>query len=259
MVKTILYGHFLRGSVRVKPGQIIKQNDEIAIIGNTGYSLGPHLHITMAKGIHTKHWYGSQTAQLGGTKEELEAFVNRAPLLKNKLGLRKHGVEVGWVGNHQAIDLVGVDFTSKAGESIIVWNQEEPGKVIAVLDYGDGNYGRTGVTVLVQFGNVVSNGAHTFTDSFYEHVLQSGETLWDITKGDQNWINQIIADNKIDDVRKIPSNTKLKIRKSNNVSNIVIAREVIRGLWGNGVDRAQRLEKAGYDYKTIQNLVNELI
>lgn len=36
-----------------------------------------------------------------------------------------------------------------------------------------------------------------------------------------------------------------------------IAGEVIAGKWGNGADRKNRLEKAGYDYDEIQKLVNE--
>lgn len=38
-----------------------------------------------------------------------------------------------------------------------------------------------------------------------------------------------------------------------------IAREVIRGKWGNGSERKIRLEGAGYDYKVIQVKVNELV
>lgn len=38
-----------------------------------------------------------------------------------------------------------------------------------------------------------------------------------------------------------------------------LAREVIRGDWGNGVDRKNRLEKAGYDYSAVQKRVNELL
>lgn len=37
-----------------------------------------------------------------------------------------------------------------------------------------------------------------------------------------------------------------------------LAREVIRGLWGNGQERADRLTKAGYDYDAVQKKVNEL-
>ena len=38
-----------------------------------------------------------------------------------------------------------------------------------------------------------------------------------------------------------------------------VAREVIRGEWGNGSDRRQRLEAAGYDYDAVQDCVNELM
>lgn len=38
-----------------------------------------------------------------------------------------------------------------------------------------------------------------------------------------------------------------------------IAREVIQGLWGNGVDRTNRLKVAGYDPSVIQNRVNQLL
>lgn len=42
-------------------------------------------------------------------------------------------------------------------------------------------------------------------------------------------------------------------------SNEEIAREVIQGKWGNGADRKKRLTDAGYDYATIQALVNKLL
>ena len=38
-----------------------------------------------------------------------------------------------------------------------------------------------------------------------------------------------------------------------------VAREVIRGEWGNGSDRRQRLEAAGYDYDTVQDRVNAIL
>lgn len=38
-----------------------------------------------------------------------------------------------------------------------------------------------------------------------------------------------------------------------------IAREVIRGEWGNGSDRKNRLTSAGYDYSAVQKRVNELL
>ena len=42
-------------------------------------------------------------------------------------------------------------------------------------------------------------------------------------------------------------------------SNAEIAKEVVAGKWGNGNARKTALTKAGYDYKTIQSLVNKLL
>lgn len=49
-----------------------------------------------------------------------------------------------------------------------------------------------------------------------------------------------------------PSKPKLK-------SNNRVAKEVILGLWGNGKTRKNKLTAAGYDYNTIQALVNKMI
>ena len=45
---------------------------------------------------------------------------------------------------------------------------------------------------------------------------------------------------------------------SGNANVDKVAREVIDGKWGNGADRKQRLEAAGYNYQVIQNQVNKL-
>lgn len=42
-------------------------------------------------------------------------------------------------------------------------------------------------------------------------------------------------------------------------SNEELAKEVVAGKWGNGNARKIALTKAGYDYKTIQSLVNKLL
>lgn len=38
-----------------------------------------------------------------------------------------------------------------------------------------------------------------------------------------------------------------------------VAEEVIAGLWGNGADRIQRLEAAGYDATEVQRMVNAIL
>ncbi|MBQ8429076.1 MAG: N-acetylmuramoyl-L-alanine amidase [Clostridia bacterium] len=55
-------------------------------------------------------------------------------------------------------------------------------------------------------------------------------------------------------------NERLGITSAKNVKSIdELAREVIRGEWGNGADRKNRLTAAGYDYNSVQRRVNELL
>lgn len=42
-------------------------------------------------------------------------------------------------------------------------------------------------------------------------------------------------------------------------SNEEVAKEVLNGKWGNGSERKERLEKAGYNYSEIQAIVNKLL
>lgn len=47
-------------------------------------------------------------------------------------------------------------------------------------------------------------------------------------------------------------NSDIKLKKTNEE----LATEVINGLWGNGSERKSRLESAGYNYDSIQSIVN---
>ena len=49
---------------------------------------------------------------------------------------------------------------------------------------------------------------------------------------------------------------KSESKFDNKKTNEVIADEVIKGLWGNGVDRKVKLTEAGYNYTKIQEIVN---
>lgn len=46
---------------------------------------------------------------------------------------------------------------------------------------------------------------------------------------------------------------------ANQKTNQQIAYEVLMGKWGNGTDRRARLTEAGYDYNSIQSIVNALV
>ena len=47
--------------------------------------------------------------------------------------------------------------------------------------------------------------------------------------------------------------------KAHKKTDADIAREVLRGLWGNGSERIRRLRKAGYNPGEIQKIVNKMI
>ncbi len=66
--------------------------------------------------------------------------------------------------------------------------------------------------------------------------------------------NVIYAGQKI----KIPGTAKPAAPAAPAKSIDEIAREVIRGVWGNGQDRKNRLTKAGYDYNAVQARVDVL-
>ena len=42
-------------------------------------------------------------------------------------------------------------------------------------------------------------------------------------------------------------------------TNYDIACEVLDGKWGNGPERKQRIENAGYNYSAVQSIVNVLV
>lgn len=54
---------------------------------------------------------------------------------------------------------------------------------------------------------------------------------------------------------RVPQNTTTVKKKKTNTE---IAKEVIKGKYGNGDDRKKAIEKLGYNYSEIQKIVNEL-
>lgn len=59
----------------------------------------------------------------------------------------------------------------------------------------------------------------------------------------------------VTDVRNSKNATNNIVRKSEDE----IVQEIMKGLWGNGEERKQKLQNAGYEYNSIQSKVNEFI
>lgn len=79
-----------------------------------------------------------------------------------------------------------------------------------------------------------------------EHTTDLGEA---IAHGICNYFG--IMYKAKEDLKPQPAPTKKSVDE--------LAREVIRGEWGNGSDRRIRLTQAGYDYDAVQKRVNEIL
>lgn len=88
----------------------------------------------------------------------------------------------------------------------------------------------------------------------------------------QTAVNRFLVGEDWENINSEDDNDERKQKESNRNSNYTetgllainqkidsIAAEVIQGDWGNGEERKERLEQAGYDYDAIQARVNELM
>lgn len=149
--RTALYGHFDRFYCKV--GDKLKKGDSIGLLGNTGVSTGAHCHVTVIPGIKKEYWLSARTPSLGGTEEMTRELLTHSAPIKNNWGYRtNYLITEEWGGysdgTHYAIDFVGNDGTSRAGQTVVVWSLDTVGEVIATPDYGNS---KTGKTVLIAY------------------------------------------------------------------------------------------------------------
>ena len=114
---------------------------------------------------------------------------------------------------------------------------------------------RNGKTKLLWFGD--KNKTLNYSPKPNEMVLTVHR--WFANKScPGNWLyarlgdlaNRVTSNLQGDPVKPSPSPSK---------SIDAVARDVIRGEWGNGADRKSRLEKAGYSYSAVQSRVNVIL
>lgn len=93
------------------------------------------------------------------------------------------------------------------------------------------------------------------------YVVKKGDTLSGIAKKYGTTYQKLASYNGIENPNKIYVGQKIKIQNAVVSEKTIdaIAKEVIKGLWGNGTERKQRLTAAGYDYRAVQTRVNELL
>ena len=92
-------------------------------------------------------------------------------------------------------------------------------------------------------------------DDRYNRLTAAGD--------DYNTVQTLVNDLLAGRAPTVPTTAKIPVKKEEPkpaLKDIVtVAKEVIRGDWGNGDDRYNRLTAAGYDYYAVQAKVNELL
>ncbi|MCI5839414.1 N-acetylmuramoyl-L-alanine amidase [Anaerococcus sp. AGMB00486] len=97
-------------------------------------------------------------------------------------------------------------------------------------------------------------------------ISKSTNNLYRVRKSWSDAKSQKGAFRNLDNAKRCADRFGLKVFDANGkivypVGKTIdqLAREVIRGDWGNGEERKRRLTNAGYDYYAVQKIVNQLI
>lgn len=123
------------------------------------------------------------------------------------------------------------------------FNQNEFDALVS-FTYNIGN-----INQLTAYG---SRSKKTISQKMLLYVKSGGKTL-------QGLVNRRKAEQKLfltPVTTNVPVNKPATPKKKTNEQ---IAKEVIKGIWGNGVTRKKRLTEAGYNYTAIQKLVNKML
>lgn len=137
-------------------------------------------------------------------------------------------------------------------------------KVTANLDGStsptEGTLYRVQVGAYKNKANADAQLAHIKAAGFDTYMVQIGG-LYKIQVG--AYREKTNADNMMAKLKAAGFDAFITTESGDSVSTIKsideIAREVIRGDWGNGAARRNRLTSAGYDYAAVQSKVNELL
>ena len=138
--------------------------------------------------------------------------------------IKKHVDHVNYVNN-----IYHYDFNQNQFDALVSFSYNI-GSIYQLTDRGNRNKKTIGERMLL-------------------YVKSGGKTL-------PGLVNRRKAENKL---YFTPVTTNVPVNEPTKKTNEQIAKEVIRGLWGNGEIRKKRLIEAGYSYTAIQKLVNKYL
>lgn len=146
----------------------------------------------------------------------------------------------------------GMTITLKRAEELLLQDCQK--FVNHVNTYMDKyNFNQNQFDALVSFAYNIGN-IKQLTANGTRTIAQISAKITAYNKSDGKVLNGLVKRRaKEKELFDVPTSTTVK------KSNEEIAKEVVAGKWGNGNARKTALTKAGYDYNTIQTLVNKLL
>lgn len=218
------------------------------------------------------------------------SLVNYTKISPNRTSPRKHKIDtitIHCVAGQCSVERLGEIFAPKSRMASANYGIGPDGRIGMYVEEKDRSWcsssssnDNRAITI-----EVASDAKHPYavTNAAYEALI---ELLVDICKrnkieslkwhGDKSLIGQIDKQNMTvhrwfakkecpgqylyERHGQIAAEVNKKLKSAPTKKSIdTIAKEVIHGKWGNGLTRKKRLTKAGYDYKTVQKRVNELL
>ena len=194
----------------------------------------------------------------------------RYPL--NSIGITQYHhngkcIDFGWndkVGKNQPIYsyadgiIKGIELQPKGGNVIYIEHKDKTVSIYAHLSkifvkkgqkvkLGDkiGNMGETGVV----------SGAHLHFGIANNYIDRYKNTEIDVLKACELYEDQEVSENTLKKYKDKIIIHKEHIQKTTSQ----IVQEVIEGKWGNGKERKENLQNAGYNYYEVQDLVNDIL
>jgi len=129
---------------------------------------------------------------------------------------------------------------------IMVWQKG------ATLGYGDGAGHVAVVERLDSANQILTSESGYGSSAFWNSTRNNSNGRWGLGNG--YTFRGCIINPAIGDVHYVDPTPVQPTKSIDELAN-----EVIRGDWGNGQDRKDRLTNAGYDYNAVQNRVNEIL